>query len=278
MRTSLLLFVPLFFFSVITIPALTHNPWNISTSSAFGYLPDSSTGFNDKIDTAFISAVLAYQKFFHLNSTGILDHTTVGQMVIPRCGVPDFFPHHRNTTTLHGRDLYSFFDGKPTWPKHKRNLKYYFTSYSTKIRPQTLRKIFARSFSRWERVTLLSFQKVHHPSKADIFLRFYSGNHGDNSPFDGRFGVLAHAFAPTIGELHFDADEIWAVSMSMLRNTPNSIDLESVTTHELGHILGLGHSTFRSAIMYPSISSQRRKINLRQDDIHGIQELYGVKK
>jgi predicted Zn-dependent protease len=47
-----------------------------------------------------------------------------------------------------------------------------------------------------------------------------------------------------------------------------------VVLHELGHSLGLDHSSDFEAVMYPSYS--RSTGTLTQDDINGIQHIYGV--
>ncbi|KAL1535404.1 interstitial collagenase [Salvia divinorum] len=93
--------------------------------------------------------------------------------------------------------------------------------------------------------------------------------HGDGAPFDGPKGVLAHAFAPDDGHLHFDADENW----SFRSRTIDAYHFETVATHEIGHILGMGHSTDIDALMFPSISMGEIK-ELDVDDIYGISVLY----
>jgi hypothetical protein len=53
--------------------------------------------------------------------------------------------------------------------------------------------------------------------------------------------------------------------------------IEDIVTHELGHSLGLLHSTFTDATMYPYYSSCSMDLRtLSSDDIAGAQSLYGA--
>ncbi|KAK1364561.1 ZnMc domain-containing protein [Heracleum sosnowskyi] len=108
----------------------------------------------------------------------------------------------------------------------------------------------------------------------DIKIGFYTGDHGDGEAFDGVLGVLAHAFSPENGKFHLDAAETWAVDFGT-EESGEAIDLESVVTHEIGHVLGLAHSSIKESIMYPSLKPRHKKVDLKLDDIRGVQALYG---
>ena len=118
-------------------------------------------------------------------------------------------------------------------------------------------------------MTPLTFSEVDR--QADITIGFFSGEHGDGEGFDGVLGTLAHAFAPPDGRLHLDADERW----SLAGFSDTAVDLESVAVHEIGHVLGLGHSTVPQSIMFPTIRIGKRRLELDNDDVAGIQNLYG---
>lgn len=82
-------------------------------------------------------------------------------------------------------------------------------------------------------------------------------------------GYLAHASYPPHGIVHFDEDETFTVMAA------GSVDLAIVAAHEFGHVLGLGHSNNSHAVMSPNYNGFVEDFNLHQDDIDGIQYLYG---
>ena len=99
-------------------------------------------------------------------------------------------------------------------------------------------------------------------------------SHGDGKPFDGPGNTLAHAFFPLSGgDVHFDEDEAWVTGTSTVPTTSKS--LLSVAVHEIGHSLGLKHSSVPGALMGP-LYQTTTGTELADDDIRGAQSLYGM--
>ncbi|KAM6097715.1 LOW QUALITY PROTEIN: stromelysin-1-like [Theristicus caerulescens] len=100
----------------------------------------------------------------------------------------------------------------------------------------------------------------------------YSSNHDDFIPFDGPGGSITRAYLPGKefgGDAHFNEDETWTKSTE-------GMNLCYVAAHEFGHSLELFHSKNPKALMYPVYRKFDPSVfPLHQDDINGIQYLYG---
>ena len=154
---------------------------------------------------------------------------------------------------------------------NKTTLTYYIENTSTHLPDTVCEQAIVNAFNTWQTNSTLTFTRVY-SSDADIKIKWATGNHGDESPFDGPYGVLAHAFYPFpsggyyAGQLHFDDDENWSVNGT-------GIDIESIALHEIGHLLGISHSTVSTAVMYPYYSNIKRELD--SDDVEAIWNLYG---
>lgn len=251
---------------------ITHLHSLKSYLTKFGYTCSKTHLHDDYFDGSLEAAIKAYQINYHLKPTGFLNEETVSEMVKPRCGCPDIINRtlqqesgmYKYTKKLHTVSHYSFFNGRPRWPLSRTNLRFAFLSNL----PNYARQPIFNAFGQWDAGSRFTFQFVTNVNQADITVGFYHGDHGDGSAFDGPGGVLAHAFAPTNGRMHFDATENWTI-----HPLQNAMHIETVAVHEIGHLLGLGHSTVRDAIMYPSIPYGVNKL-LHADDREGVRVLY----
>ena len=157
-----------------------------------------------------------------------------------------------------------------TWDK--LDITYAFVNGTGQLEGDLERDLIRRAFALWAEQTELTFNEVA-DNTADIVIGWAVGDHGDGDPFDGPGDVLAHASFPNPYDqsqvfLHFDDDERWVDSET------RNVDLLTVAAHEIGHTLGLAHSSDPNALMFPSYSGPHRFLD--DDDIAGVQSLYGV--
>ncbi|KAK2168565.1 hypothetical protein LSH36_16g14041 [Paralvinella palmiformis] len=231
------------------------------TSSQFGELRLDDLSDNLK----------AYQRLHSIPVTGDVDDRTMEEMMLPRCGLRDM---KNMAQDMKRRKRYTVASAR--WDTNSP-LSYWFKYYSKKLSHEDQRRIFAEAFKIWSDAADISFIEGSDTNK-DIEILFARGEHGDGpqARFDGPGHVLAHAYFPSSakigGDAHFDEDETWT------DNTTAGINLLQVVTHEIGHSLGLGHSSVRSAIMFPSYTGYQKNLALDYDDVLGIQKLYGPKK
>ena len=184
-------------------------------------------------------------------------------METPRCGCSDISDTMTSSERFQRYSIHNY----GGWPKI--DLTYTIINASSSLERNVSDNILRKALSEWSNVTPLTFTEVVRNADLDIF--FVSRDHADGYAFDGYGGVLAHAFFPYYGgDVHFDDDEHWTIN-----EAGDGTDLFLVAVHEFGHSLGLKHSSVTDAIMYP-FYSYRDSFELHEDDIAGIQNLYGI--
>jgi hypothetical protein len=220
----------------------------------FGYLENVPKSRSADAEQQRKSAITAFQRYAGLPPTGKLDDATRSQMLAPRCGVKD--------TAIKTRGF-----GK--WEKPK--LTWALIRPTPQLRDGDVRRVLNQAFTIWTKYVPLDIVEVSPQSNADIKVEFGSRDHGDAYPFDGPNIVLAHAFYPTNGGLHFDNDEKWTTEP---KTDSSYVNLFQTAIHEMGHSLGVAHLNASGAIMFPYYSPVI-PLDLAPEDIQAIQQIYG---
>ncbi len=148
------------------------------------------------------------------------------------------------------------------------------TGQFSTLTPSQQKDVIVEQFQKWADVSKVYFNEAANPNESrTIVMSFINESagfeHGDGDPFDGQGGTLAHAFFPQFGgAIHMDGGEFWIGA-----NETQGTKLLITSLHELGHSLGLSHSDMNSAVMAPFYNAFL--YDLQEDDILGIQQLYG---
>ena len=153
-------------------------------------------------------------------------------------------------------------------------------------RPSTLQSALEAAITFWNRTASLPFKIVLKPSPSEEPLnRFFSGD-SDEVPLvacDTRFGRQQHLDNPRVPAItrvsHDDPVHYSAIILNAEANSGASVDgfgvegLTLILAHELGHVVGLGHSNQKEALMYPELDL-RKRLFLSRDDRDAISVLY----
>lgn len=233
----------------------------------YGYMNGTLGNANLISEDSFHEAVTSFQRFAGIPETGSVDLLTVKYMQMPRCGNKDRSGKGENGKRR--RKRYALQGSK--W--RRQRLTYRISQYPTRFlyKKHEVDGQIEKAFKIWSQVAPIDFV-VQKEGRVHIDIRFASGEHGDGDPFDGPGNTLAHAYFPQYGgDAHFDDQEYWTADSYAGTN------IFQVAAHELGHSLGLGHSSVREALMAPFYQKYKPNFKLHADDILGIQALYGDK-
>ncbi|KAL9400206.1 hypothetical protein Peur_009167 [Populus x canadensis] len=162
-------------------------------------------------------------------------------MMKPRCGVSDIVDGKTRMKSAGSYNIdYALFSGSPKWLETTKVLNWGHRSGTRKDVLNPLAKYYFKPWG-WGDHLPFTFKFVEQNLRiADITIGFLKNGQGD-------------------------MDEV-----------PEAYDFLTVGLHELGHALGLAHSSIKGVVMWPYTGMNETRV-LQDDDVHGIEALYGVK-
>ncbi len=150
-------------------------------------------------------------------------------------------------------------------------LSYYIGQAPSGVSQSTFETAVETALKSWSDVAAITFVQSTKPGLNNS-LDFTAKS------IDGGGGTLAQAYFPSdvnrgriAGDVEFDSSEKWELGNS---SGNAAFDLVLVAAHEIGHALGLDHSSNSSAALYPSVSPSQSFKGLASADISAIRALY----
>ena len=155
--------------------------------------------------------------------------------------------------------------------KGSADLTYYIANAPAGLSKADVTTAIKTALDAWSKVASVHFTESRTPGLAKQ-LDISFGN------IDGSGGTLAQAYFPAdvnpsriAGDVQFDSSENWEIGNA---KGSSAFDLVRVAVHEIGHSLGLDHSSKGSAILAPSVSPNEYFTALDRDDVDAILSIY----
>lgn len=150
-------------------------------------------------------------------------------------------------------------------------LSYYLGDAPAQVGQASFESVVEQALKVWSDVVDINFTRTDSPGRPDsLDITFTS--------IDGAGGTLARAYYPNdvnqhviAGDIRFDSAESWEVGNTQ---GAKAIDLLYVAVHEIGHALGLEHSSAEESVLSSSVSPNQQFVSLDHSDRDAILALY----
>ena len=228
----------------------------------FGYIEEGDLdGLSDvRVRDVVVAAIgkLAEHAGIHLTGIWLFDLVALYRFIRrnPRCSVSEKLEEQPEAAMSR-------------WTK--RQLTYYIERVPRGCSKGAFSAAVSDYFNNWTAVADISFSE-RDQSSTDIIV---STGRGPGQNFDGAGGTLAWAYLPNGSDsqllMRFDDDETFTTDP-----TGRGTQLENVSTHEFGHLIGISHAPNATSLMSPYYN--KSIATPRAWDISQAQTRYGAPK
>ena len=154
-------------------------------------------------------------------------------------------------------------------------VQYYLGELLADTDPAAVKMAFEVAMQAWSSATsgnlvFIETYQPNQPNTIDIHWVDEAGHFPENAIAHSYYPAPPNA-EPLAGDIHFNTSHLWQADGPLKHQ---AYDIERVAAHEIGHALGLDHSTVSDSVMYASLRSQQPFTGLHPDDIIGACALY----
>ncbi|KAI6238045.1 Matrix metalloproteinase [Aphelenchoides fujianensis] len=219
---------------------------------AFGYTAAVRNAGTKMAGSEDEEALKEFQRFMGVNPSGKVDTMTQSAMKRRRCSNWD------KPQATHEQKLWE-----------KDSLVWSISSYPIGLNASDVRELVAQAFKAWEIVIAIDFVPATPrtpPAEIDVMFEF-----ADRDPINrnDRTGYSVAAATEPV------KSRVW-IKRAERDKKPADLDIFLVIVHEIGHVLGLSHSTDQSSVMFPIFQRQigEELPVINSDDVERLRNLY----